>query len=38
MSAAIGRLLRVETGRDRRLAWALLGSLSYLSGWLVLRL
>ena len=38
MSAALGRLVRMETGRDRRLAWALLISLAYVAGWAVLRL
>jgi len=31
------RLVQRQTRRDRRLAWVLLGSLAYLSAWLVLR-
>ena len=30
------RLVLRETRRDRRLAWVLLGSLAYVSAWLVL--
>jgi uncharacterized membrane protein YhdT len=37
LAAALGRLARVETDRDRRLAWALLLTLAYFSAWLVLR-
>lgn len=37
LGAAIDRLARLETGRDRRLAWSLLVSVAYLAGWAVLR-